>query len=129
MPRFVKLALQNQPLTIHGDGGQIRAFCHVEDVALAVALSTEKGENETFNIGNPNEPISIKSLAELIIKNTKTQSKLSFVNFKDSKRSRTKEIIHRVPSIEKASKILGYKPGIDLKQGISSVVSYFSDAK
>ncbi len=129
MPRFVKLALENQPLTIHGDGSQIRAFCHVEDVARAVVLGVEKGENETLNIGNPDEPISIKSLAEEIIKKTNSQSKLSFLNFRESKRSRAKEIIHRVPSIERANKILGYKPSVDLNTGISSVVSYFSDAK
>ena len=58
MPEFVNNALNNKPLVIHGDGLQIRAFCHIEDVCQGIEKSLSKGDGDTLNVGNDLEPIS-----------------------------------------------------------------------
>ena len=63
VPEFVKKIVNDDEVTIHGDGSQIRAFCHVSDIANAFSYALAKGNNEIFNIGNNLEPISIKQLA------------------------------------------------------------------
>ena len=59
VPEFVKKIVNDGEVTIHGDGNQIRAFCHVSDIANAFSYALEKGDNQIFNIGNNLEPISI----------------------------------------------------------------------
>ena len=84
----------NTSLLIHGDGNQMRAFCHVSDIANAFSHALTKGNNEIFNIGNNLEPISIKELADRIISLSNSKSKIKFISFDDSPRDR-KEIIKK----------------------------------
>ena len=121
LPEFVSKALTNQNIVIHGDGTQIRAFCYVTDVAEAFSKTLEKGNGETINIGNDSEPISIKELAFKIVKVSKSKSNIEFISFEESKRNRM-EILKRIPSIQKAKKILGYEPKISLEEGIKKVI-------
>ena len=123
LPEFVDRAISNQPIIVHNDGSQIRAFCYVSDVAEAFQTALETANGEIINIGNNNEPISIKELAEKIIDLTNSKSKIKFVSFGESKRNRT-EIMKRIPDIEKAKKILNYSPKISLDEGIQKVVKY-----
>ena len=126
IPMFVRMAIQNIPLAIHGDGSQVRAFCHVRDISQGILHALEGGDNETFNIGNDTEPITIKELAMRIISMTNSESKLSFLSFN---RGRIKEIMRRIPSIEKAKRILGYKPHTSLNEGLTSVIAHLGDKK
>ena len=95
----------------------------MSDVAAAFQTALETANGEIINIGNNNEPISIKELAEKIIYLTNSKSEIKFVSFGESKRNRT-EIMKRIPDIEKAKKILNYSPKISLDEGIQKVVKY-----
>ena len=121
MSEFVSRAIKNQDIIIHGTGSQIRAFCHVSDVVRGFEIALEKGDSETFNIGNDAEPISIKELAERIISLSNSKSIIKSISFEKSDRDRS-EIITRAPSIAKAKQILGYQPKISLDEGIKKVI-------
>lgn len=121
VPEFVTKAIHNKTITIHGDGTQIRAFSHVTDVSKAFSLALRNGNGEIINIGNNSEPISIKDLARKIIMLANSKSTINFVPFKKSKRNRN-EIMVRIPSIKKAKKLLGYKPIVNLNQGLRGVI-------
>ena len=86
----------------------------------------EKNTLSIINIGNNTEPISIKELANKIIRISKSKSKIKFIPFKESKRNRN-EIIVRIPSVEKAKKILGFKPTVSLDAGLEKVIKYRKD--
>ena len=121
VPEFVKKIVNDEEVSIHGDGNQVRAFCHVSDIANAFSFALTKGDNEVFNVGNNFEPISIKDLATRIISLTGSKSKIKFISFDDSLRNR-REIINRAPDISKAGKMLGYKPTISLDEGLTKVI-------
>ncbi len=125
VPEFVKKIVNDEEVTIHGDGNQIRAFCHVLDIANAFEIALTKGDDEIFNIGNNLEPISIKELAHRIITLSKSNSHIAFISFDNSSRNR-KEIINRAPDISKATEILGYKPKITLDDGLTKVITKHS---
>jgi len=122
MPEFVSKASENEPIVIHGSGSQIRAFCHVSDIANGISLAIDNGDNEIMNIGNDAEPITIFELAKKIVNITNSKSNIQFVPFVDSNRKRRKEIINRIPDIRKARRILSYEPSISLNDGIISVL-------
>ena len=64
LPEFVDRAISNQPIIVHNDGSQIRAFCYVSDVAAAFQTALETANGEIINIGNNNEPISINEIID-----------------------------------------------------------------
>ena len=80
MSEFVGRAIKNQDVIIHGTGSQVRAFCHVSDAVRCFEIVLEKGDNETFNVGNDTEPISIKELAAILIKKLNSKIKIIFEN-------------------------------------------------
>ena len=88
LPEFVNKAIKNEDIKIHGDGSQIRAFCHVSDAANAFASVLKNESNEIFNIGNDGEPISIKELAKKVISIARSKSTISFIPFEKSNRNR-----------------------------------------
>ena len=118
---FITRALRNEDIEIHGDGDQIRSWCYIEDVVDAVMLCLEKEEaiGHVFNIGNPRGTITILSLAEKIVNICKSKSKIVFVpkNYVD--------VELRIPDIDKAKKILGYKPKVDLDEGLRLTVEWY----
>ena len=121
LPEFIKNALNNKPLVIHGNGLQIRAFCHIADICQGIEKSICKGDGEIFNIGNDLEPISIENLAKKVISVLNSQSTIEYVSFEKSGRNREREIMTRIPSIQKAKKILSYRPEHNLKEIINSI--------
>ena len=125
LPEFVYNAKNNLPIKIHGSGKQVRAFCHVDDVCQALEKTLYAGDNDVFNIGNDTEPLTISELAEKVIKEMNSKSKIEFQKFEDSGRNRSKEILNRFPSIKKAEEILSFKPTLDLKHSIRSISSGF----
>ena len=127
VPEFVKKIVNDEEVSIHGDGNQVRAFCHVSDIANAFSFALTKGDNEAFNVGNNFEPISIKELANRIISLTKSKSKIRFISFDDSARNR-REIINRAPDTSKAEKMLGYKPIISLDEGLTRVIKKYRNS-
>ncbi|MBI1985035.1 MAG: SDR family NAD(P)-dependent oxidoreductase [Candidatus Wildermuthbacteria bacterium] len=131
MPRFIKNVSEGRSPIVHGEGSQIRAFCFVEDAAEGAvkALLSEAGDNETFNIGNDKEPITMKDLAEKVIAISGKNLKLEFVSMIESDRKPEREIQRRIPCIDKAKSVLGYEPKVSLEQGIKKVmdINYIVD--
>lgn len=123
VPEFVSRAINDEDIIIHGDGTQIRAFCHISDVVKAFEFGLKNGNSEIINIGNNSDPISIKDLASKIIRIANSKSKIKFIPFKQSKRNRN-EIIVRIPSTDKAKKILGFKANVSLDTGLKNIIKY-----
>lgn len=124
MPRFIKNVLNNEQPVVYGSGSQVRTFCFVEDAAEGVSkVITEKnGLNQIFNIGNDEGSISIKDLAEKIIKISGKDLKPKFVDMEDSDREASREIQRRIPLIYQARQMLNYQPKFSLEQGIKKVI-------
>jgi nucleoside-diphosphate-sugar epimerase len=120
MPRFIKAVQHDSQPTIYGTGEQVRSFCYVDDAieGSALALFNKNANQDIFNIGNDNAIISMKDLAEKVIKIAGKNIKPKFVKMKDSDRKEEREIIRRYCSIEKAKKTLKYNPKISLDEGI-----------
>ena len=124
IPRFVKAALENKPLTVFGDGSQSRVFCHVGDTVKAISLltSNNKSIGEVFNIGGKGE-ITILDLAKKIIDQTNSKSEIAFVNYEDAYSVGFEDMVRRVPNISKIKLFTGWEPEIDLKTIIRDVAS------
>ncbi len=118
---FIKNAIRNKTIEIHGDGDQIRSWCYIDDICQGILLVLEKEQaiGEIFNIGNPKGTITISSLAEKVVKICKSKSKIKYVP------KTYVDVELRIPSIEKATNILGYKPKIDLDEGIKRTFNWY----
>jgi UDP-glucose 4-epimerase len=127
LPRFVQSALNNEPISIYGDGTQSRVFCHVLDAVDAVLkiAKDDKTIGEVFNIGGEGET-TIQQLAEKIIANTKSQSSLTFTPYNQAYPAGFEDMQRRVPDITKAKNALNWKPERNLDQIISDVAASFS---
>jgi UDP-glucuronate decarboxylase len=113
-------ALQNEDITIYGDGSQTRAFCYVDDLIEGFLRLMETGTEVTgpINIGNPGE-FSIRQLASLIIDITGSRSKIV------SRPLPPDDPRQRRPDIDKAKELLNWEPTISLREGLSRTIAYF----
>jgi len=120
IPKFVYGLQRDQAPTLYGDGQQLRAFCHVDDAARGaiMALVSPKSSEQTYNIGNDNEPITISDIANLAIEVSGKKLKPEIVKYQSSDRTAERDIYFRIPSIEKAKSELGYKPQISIREGL-----------
>ena len=117
---FLVQAITGEDITVYGEGQQTRSFCFVDD--LVDGLIKLMNQNETVgpvNIGNPGE-FTIKQLAELAIKTTKSKSKIIHLPLPGD------DPKQRKPDITKARKYLKWEPKIPLEQGIVKAAEYFS---
>ncbi len=114
MKMFVASALQNKDITINGDGTPIRAWCYIDDFVdcIMACIENPKAVGESFNIGNPLQTMTVLGLAERVIELLGSKSKV--LHGEPLKM----EIYLRIPCIDKAKKLLGFDPKIDLKTGI-----------
>lgn len=126
IPRFVRAAIDEKPLKIFGDGSQTRVFCHVSDSVKAIlALSiNDKTVGEVFNVGGKGE-ISILDLARLIIKQTKSKSEISFIDYEDAYTSGFEEMARRVPDVSKIKKFTNWEPKLGLNIIINDVAKSY----
>ena len=122
VPRFVKSALSNEPITIYGDGNQTRCFAHVFDVidaVLAIAFA-ENTVGKVINIGN-NFEISINDLAKKIIGETGSKSEIVYVPYAEAYADGFEDMERRVPNIDLINQLVGWKPQRDLSTMISDI--------
>ena len=122
MPRFVKAALANEPITIYGEGNQTRCFAHVYDVVDAV-MATAFAENtigKVINIGN-NFEISINELAKKIIDETGSNSEIVYVPYSEAYGDGFEDMERRVPNIDLINQLVGWKPERDLSTMIADI--------
>ncbi len=118
---FIVQALKGEPLTIYGEGKQTRSFCYVDDLidALIGLMDTPDEFTGPINLGNPVE-LEIRSLAELVIKFTKSKSTLS------SKPLPADDPAQRQPDISLAKKMLRWEPSTPLEAGLPKTIAYFN---
>ncbi|GAB4142541.1 GDP-mannose 4,6-dehydratase [Thermopirellula anaerolimosa] len=126
LPRFVQQALKNEPLTVYGDGSQTRCFCHVKDVVdgLTKLLELPAARGQVFNIGN-SEEVSIRELAELVIRVTGSRSTIKAIPFEEAYGPDFEDMQRRVPDLSKIAKAVGYRPKYSLENIIADIVEYF----
>ena len=122
VPRFVKAALSNQPITIYGDGNQTRCFAHVYDVVDAViAIAFAKNTvGKVINIGN-NFEISINDLAKKIIAQTGSKSEIAYVPYEEAYGDGFEDMERRVPNIDLVKELIGWQPKRDLTTIINDI--------
>ncbi|MDQ3633544.1 MAG: GDP-mannose 4,6-dehydratase [Acidobacteriota bacterium] len=128
VPRFVKAALENEPIPVYGDGEQSRCFGHVSDVveALVKLLETPECFGKVINIGNPEE-ITIKNLAKKAVEMTGSSSEIEFISYDEVYGEGFEDMQRRVPSIEKANKLIGFQPTRTLDDIINDVADQFRE--
>ena len=116
-------ALQNAEITLYNDGTQIRAWCYIDDFVDGILRCTEVPEaiGHAFNVGNPQGTVTNFELANMIIRLTNTKSGIVF------KPHPGPEVDLRVPSIEKAQTMLGYKPTTSLETGIRQTIPWYQE--
>jgi UDP-glucose 4-epimerase len=116
-------ALRDLPITLYNDGTQIRSWCFVADFCDGVLRCCEHPAaiGHAFNIGNPQGTATNFELANLIIRLTNSKSTIVF------KPHPGPEVDLRVPSIEKAMTLLGYRPTVSLEAGVSQAIAWYRD--
>ena len=115
VPRFVQQALDGGPITVYGDGEQVRCFTHVSDlVSAVVALADcEAAVGQIFNVGN-DQPITINRLAERVRELVNPQAEIVHIPYAEAYVKGFEDIRYRVPDIAKLKKTIGFKPEHDL---------------
>ena len=122
VPRFIKSAITNQPITIYGDGTQTRCFAHVYDVidaVIAIAFA-DNTVGRVINIGNDFE-ISINGLAQKIIVETESKSEIVYVPYEEAYGDGFEDMERRVPNIDLINQLVGWKPQRNLSTIISDI--------
>ena len=126
LPRFVKQALTNSPITVFGSGNQTRCFVHVKDVvdALIKLIKKEEAYGEVLNLGSDKE-ITIRELAEMVKKISGSNSQIIYVNPKDLYNEGFEDMERRAPDISKVKKLIGFTPKYTLEDIIREVMEYY----
>ena len=122
VPRFVKAALADEPITIYGDGNQTRCFAHVYDVidaVMAIAFA-DNTIGKVINVGN-NFEISINGLAQKIIAETGSRSEIIYVPYAEAYGDGFEDMERRVPNIDLINQLVGWKPNRDLSTMITDI--------
>src|SRR5712691_7642749 len=111
IPTFVRQALENEPITVFGDGTQTRSFCYVDDLIRGVHLLAESEEHLPVNLGNPEE-FTILELAQTVVRLTSSKSEIVFeaLPIDDPQ--------VRQPDITRARQLLGWEPELQLEEGL-----------
>lgn len=113
-------AINNQDITVYGDGSQTRSFCYVSDLVDGAIkmMNNDKKFIGPVNLGNPSER-TVLNLAEIILEMTGSKSKITF------KELPSDDPVKRKPDITKAQEILGWEPKVDIKDGLAKTIEYF----
>ena len=124
LPRFVKAALNNQPLIVYGDGTQSRTFCSVTEAveALIMLMDNPKGIGHAFNIGSTNE-ITISELARKVIELTNSSSEINYKSLSEVFGDNFEEPKRRVPDISKIKDFVGWQASKSLDEVILEIAN------
>ena len=120
---FIKRALKNETIHIYGDGAQIRAWCYVDDFVECImhCLTNPEAVGESFNIGNARAVITILGLANTVCRVLNSKSEIVH----DPPLSA--DIAIRIPSVDKAERVLGFRAKVDLEEGIGRTVTFIEE--
>lgn len=117
---FIIQALNNEPITVYGDGTQTRSFCYVDDLLdgmVGIMNSTEAG-GAPVNIGNPYE-ITVRQLADFVLELTGSRSKVDYLELPGD------DPLQRRPDISRVQSLIGWEPKVELKAGLARTIDYF----
>ena len=114
---FIFQAIQDNNITIYGDGSQTRSFSYVEDTVDGIISLMQSNEYDVFNIGNPNE-ITVLELAQKIIELTNSKSEIVFKSLPSD------DPKQRKPDISKAKSKLGWEPKVNLEDGLIKTIDW-----
>ena len=119
---FIKQALTNQPITIHGDGSQIRAWCFVDDFVTAISncIEAPKAIGRSYNIGNSRAVMTIYGLAQLVCRVLNSKSEILF------KDALSADIAIRIPDVSRAKDELGFEAKINLEDGVRQTAEWIT---
>ena len=120
VPVFINQALQNEDLTIFGDGSQTRSFGFITDLVRGLDALLRSDELEPVNIGNPHE-MTLLEMAEMIIRLTGSSSKLVFQSLPED------DPKVRQPDIAKAKRVLGWEPEVAVEAGLTATIDWFKE--
>lgn len=124
LPTFVQQALEDAPITIHGDGKQTRCFCDVRDTVEAVTrLIDAQAFGEVINIGSTQE-ISIEDLALLVRERLGSRSRILYTPYDHAYSSGYEDMQRRVPSVAKLCALTGFRPQITLPEIIDRTAAH-----
>lgn len=125
VPRFVRQALQGEPIQVYGDGEQTRCFADVNDVVSAVMQLAQhpQAAGQVFNVGSTEE-ISINELARRVIALTDSHSIIQYVPYDEAYAPGFEDMRRRVPSIKKIQQLTGYQPRNNLEDTLRRVIDY-----
>jgi nucleoside-diphosphate-sugar epimerase len=118
---FVLNSLMGNPIEVHGDGSQIRSWCYIEDFCDAIIemIARPSAIGEDFNIGNPQNTLTVLQLAREVLNVTGSSVPIELTE------SPFPDIEIRVPSLDKARQILGYQPRYELRQGLELTTEWY----
>jgi UDP-glucose 4-epimerase len=117
---FIERALVGEPLIVHGDGSQIRAWCYIDDMvrSVLIALDHPAAVGESFNVGNARATATMAALANAVVRITGSASPIEY-------RPRAgADVDLRVPSTEKATELIGFTAEVDLDEGIDRTAAW-----
>jgi UDP-glucose 4-epimerase len=120
---FIQRAIRDEPIEIHGDGTQIRAWCYLDDMVegTLIALEHPDAVGEAFNIGNQRAVVTIYGLASAVIRVLDSKSEIRFT------RKDYADVELRIPSVKKARELIGFEAEIDLEEGIRRTADYYRE--
>lgn len=121
VPNFLSQALQDDPLTVYGDGSQTRSFCFVTDLIRGILRLMEVPVYEPVNLGNPDE-ISILEFARLVREVTGSDSEIVYRELPEDDPKR------RRPDLSRARDRLDWQPEVPLREGLERTLPYFREA-
>jgi dTDP-glucose 4,6-dehydratase len=115
---FLAQAAEGKPLTVFGDGTQTRSYCYVDDEVRGILALLDSDWTGPMNIGNPDE-FTVLELAQLVLELTKASSEIIFepLPLDDPTRRR--------PDISLATRVLGWRPEVDLREGLARTYDWF----
>ena len=127
LPTFVQQALNGEPITVFGDGEQIRAFTHVMDIIDGIYLTSVSSDNinQIWNIGNKNNVTTINYLAEKVKEFTKSDSEIVWVDPKTIHGPLYEEAWDKIPDAEKIKDKLGWETTAGVDEIIKEVIKYY----
>jgi UDP-glucose 4-epimerase len=125
IPNICKAIKENKNITINGDGSQMRSYAHASDIADAIkkCIQNKKSKNKIYNVGNPNEKLSLNQVLKIANNIKQIKKKIYYKkDFKKSDRNKNREIFFRVCNIDKIKNDLRFKIKISLKDGLKNII-------
>lgn len=127
VPRFIQQAISGKPITIYGDGKQTRCFTYISDSVKAVVMLSKnpRAVGKIFNVGNPDNKITINALAKKIKVLTHSKSAIRRISYAKAYHKGFEDMRHRGPDISRLKAITGFKPAVDTKNMLVKIIGSF----